>query len=300
MRAWVLCLVSIRCLGNSLMAQQTGASDTTASPHWTFAIGVFRSFAPAGQVSVRENVYTGTPLDFQRDLGMRPWSSLQLEARYRLKPTAALSLAAEHFLFSGSATSNRDIWYNGVHMTGTDGLSPAGTVLYRIQLAFEKKIHTERKVHPVLCAGLVADFLDFHVEGTVLPDTWGREQHERFARQALPYPFLGAKLIGRLGTHDQLVAGLSGTSIPEFKSFFDEGGPMRLQYATLQAGLDYGHRWGAHHPAARCALPHRADPSGKPRGRERRAAASTGCAAAPRSDLLSWSRSALHRPAIGC
>lgn len=231
------------CLGLLARAQQPAPPrPPKASSPWSLVISFQNEFELDGHIQVREWQFVGDKLDLKKDLGMAQWRSLAMAGEYHLKHHASVSLSVEDFFFHGHATVNKDIWFNGVHMSGSDGLTSSSTELYRIVLTYEKKIHAERKLHPSLCIGLITDFLTFRVVGRVLPDSWGTEQREKFARQTLPFPYVGAKVFGELGSTNFLVAEFGGTCIPEFKSFFVEGSQMRLQYATAQGGLDYGYR----------------------------------------------------------
>ena len=227
----------------SSFAQQSAPADPPKKfPRWTIGLSFLTEFDLDGYTMVREKKFVGDKLDLQKDLGMDQWRSLSIAGEYHFKNNSSVSLSVEDFFFSGYAIVNKDIWFNGVHMSGFEGISPSRTELYRIMFTYEKKIHPERRIHPSLCAGLISDNLIFYVRGRILPITWSIEQSENFALHSLPFPYLGAKLQDDLSATSFLMVEASGTYIPSFKSFFDEGGPVWLHYYTAQVGLSYGLR----------------------------------------------------------
>ncbi len=226
----------------SLSQQSAPADPLKKFSRWTIGLSFLTEFDLGGYTAVREFAFVGDKLDLKRDLGMDQWRSLSIAGEYHLKNNSSVSLSVEDFFFSGYAIVNKDIWFNGVHMSGYEGISPSRTELYRMKFTYEKKIHPERRIHPSICAGLVMDNLIFYVTGRILPITWSIEQSENFALHALPFPYLGAKVHDDLSATSFLEMEASGTYIPSFKSFFHEGGSVWLHYYTAQAGVSYGLR----------------------------------------------------------
>jgi hypothetical protein len=87
--------------------------------------------------------------------------------------------------------------------------------------------------------GMVFDHITFYLDGEVDPSSRKTEVLEGFGRQAFPYPVVGLKGTFLLNAKQKVHWHMSGTYIPEFKSFYTEGGNVRLQYSNYELGLEY-------------------------------------------------------------
>src|SRR5690606_1153765 len=87
--------------------------------------------------------------------------------------------------------------------------------------------------------GLVMDHAKFYVDGEVAPGSRKTEVYEGFGRQAFPYPVVGVRASHSLEDAGKIGLDVSGTYIPEFESFYTEGGNVNLQYSNFQADLNY-------------------------------------------------------------
>jgi len=210
----------------------------SSSPKWSAELTYWNAFTFGGYVQVGELQYTGDKLYLSRDLGINRLMSPGIIISRRINNSSSLTFSTERFLFSGHHIVDRNIFYNGALIKGADGLSINQTWFYRIKLSFEKSFHSQANLYPTIIAGIIYDGLTFYVNGTLLPG-YGKEQHEDFVTQALPYPFVGARLNKPLSPRSSLAFEMSGTYIPLFRSFFNEGGPISLKYSTADCNLHY-------------------------------------------------------------
>lgn len=211
----------------------------SSNKKWSVELTCWNALKFGGYVQVGESEHTGDKLYLTHDLGMNNLIYPAIKISRRINNSSSFfTFSAGRFFFSGHHIINKNIFYNGALIKGADGVSINQTNFYRIKLSFEKSFRSSDGFYPDLITGLVYDALNFYANGTILPG-YGQEQHEDFVTQSLPYPFVGARLRKSLSLKSSLALETSGTYIPRFKSFFNEGGPMSLHYATVDCGLHY-------------------------------------------------------------
>jgi hypothetical protein len=210
----------------------------SSNQKWSAELTYWNAFTAHGYVQVGEFQYTGDKLYLSRDLGINRLISPGIIISRHYRGSSSFLFSAERFFFSGHKILDRNIFYNGALIKGTDGLSINQTWYYRFKLSFEKSFHSSDNFYPTFIAGVIYDGLTFYVNGTLLPG-YGKEQHEDFVTQALPYPFAGARVNKLLSPKSSLSFEMNGMYIPLFKSFFNEGGSIFLKYSTAEASLHY-------------------------------------------------------------
>lgn len=195
-------------------------------------------FVLDGYVKVREWDLPGDKIKL-KDLDVNDYSALKVYVEKDLKRNRSLSLAYDHYFMRGEATINRDIRYNGTIINGRKGVDVSPTRYYRLTLNYCGNLLDMPQFELQYTVGLVFDYVKFYLDGEVTTSSPRAEVYEGFGRQAFPYPFVGLKAMRDFEDDSKINFELSGTYIPEFRSFYTEGGHVRLQYSNFQADLNY-------------------------------------------------------------
>lgn len=208
------------------------------TPGYSIGASYTEEFVLDGFVRVRELELEGDKMDL-KDLGMTSYPALQISIEKKLRKSRSIMLTYDHYFMKGSASFDRDIAFNGTLINGRKGIDVSPTRYYRLSAHYSgtacKKLFLELKYS----VGLVYDRLTFYLDGEVSESSPRNEVYEGFGKQALPYPVVGIKGIGRIWDGSKINIELGGSYIPKFKSFFNEGGSIYLQYSNFQADVNY-------------------------------------------------------------
>lgn len=207
-------------------------------PRFSAGVQYTQEFLVDGYVRVREWELAGDKM-YLEDLGMKDYPALQFHAEMTLPNDGAVKLTYDQHFLRGSAVLNRDIYYNGTIIDGRNGIDISPTTYYRITASWTGKLIQRNGLDVRYIGGLVFDYIIFYLDGKVPAASPRNEVYERFSRQALPYPFIGAAASQKVGEKGRLWLETSGTYIPKFKSFYNEGGKVHLQYSNFLADLKY-------------------------------------------------------------
>lgn len=205
---------------------------------YNLAVQYTHEFVADGFVRVREWDLIGDKLKLQ-DLGMKNYSALQLRAEKRLRNNSMISLSYDQYFIRGSATFDHDILYNGTLIEGAGGIDVSPTRYFRLTAIYAHEFHRGPRMMFAYLGGLVFDHVVFYVDGKVSAASTKNEVYEGFGRQAFPFPFLGIRGFYSLASRSRISFETSGTYIPQFKSFYTEGGNIHLQYSNFLAELRY-------------------------------------------------------------
>lgn len=205
-----------------------------------YAVGAQYSheFLLGGYVHVREWEFLGDKMKL-RDLGVSNYPAMQIHVTRQFAGYRLLTLSYDHYFIRGSATFDRDITYNGTIIDGTRGIDVSPTRYLRLSLTYRARLWRSASFAGGYMAGVVFDHVKFYLDGEVSPRSTKNEVYEGFGRQALPYPAIGFYGRAHLGRRNYVNLDISGTYIPEFRSFFKEGGHVYLQYSLFQTDLNY-------------------------------------------------------------
>lgn len=195
-------------------------------------------FVLGGFVQVREWELAGHKMNL-RDLGTVHYPAVQVELTRTFSRARRFSLRYDQFFFQGEAIVDHDINYNGTIINGRNGIDVSSTTYHRITALYDGFISEGQKYDLGYTVGLVYDRINFHIDGEVTSYSPRNEVYENFGKQAFPYPFLGVYLDYAVAASKKIKFRTGGTYIPEFKSFFKEGGNVYLQYGALYADLCY-------------------------------------------------------------
>jgi opacity protein-like surface antigen len=90
-------------------------------------------------------------------------------------------------------------------------------------------------------AGFTFVLLTFELQGTLAPNTAGRETKEDFVTQELPVPLVGLRLEYPLARRVSVVSAVDGGFLPWVNSLRSEGGTVSLKqsHVDLALGLAY-------------------------------------------------------------
>jgi len=227
-------------------------SDSTNNNKWIAGITLEQSFHVDGYLQVREDQYEGDKLSLTDDLGVTSMHSAGIVIERKLTRSSSLSFSFQDIFFSTHPVITKDIWYNGTHLKGADGISLGGsTAWYHMQLVYEKHFAMNRSLQLSVAPGLIYDGITLYVNGTVLPYTYHHDQGEDFITQSLPFPNLEINILYPLTAQVEtkgfsnftsaLSFEVNATVIPLFKSFYQEGGQVSLKYSCLNAALSYNY-----------------------------------------------------------
>jgi hypothetical protein len=195
-------------------------------------------FVLDGYVRVREWELEGDKMPL-KDLGMKSHSAVQLNMEKNLKRDRSISLVYDRYFIHGRSTFDRNITYNGTIINGRKGIDVSPTRYFRISAIYTAPLLRRPNFDLKYTAGVVVDHITFYLDGAVDPSSEKNEVFEGFGRQAFPYPVIGLKGSHALSANNKINWETSGTYVPKFKSFYNEGGPVHLQYCNLQSGINY-------------------------------------------------------------
>lgn len=195
-------------------------------------------FVLGGYVRVREWELPGDKM-MLKDLGMDNYSAVQVSVMKRLKRNNSIAVTYDHYFMRGSATFDRDIAYNGTLINGRNGIDVSPTRYYRISASYRGMMLDKPHLGLQYMVGLVYDHIVFYLDGDVSVYSPRNEVYEGFGKQALPYPVVGLGGYYDFSDAGKLKIEVSGTYIPEFKSFYTESGRMYLEYSTFLTDLNY-------------------------------------------------------------
>lgn len=210
-------------------------------PKYRVSAQYTQEFVLDGYVRVREWELVGDKMAL-RDLGMNTYSALQIRAGKELREKGNVSIIYDQYFMRGRATFDRDIVYNGTIIDGRSGISVSPTRYYRISVIYNHNLIAAKEFELSGLGGLVFDHIVFYLDGKVAPLSPKNEVYEGFGRQAFPYPFIGFSGRYSVCKRGSIFAETSGTYIPEFKSFYTEGGNVQLQYRNVLADVKYSYR----------------------------------------------------------
>jgi hypothetical protein len=206
----------------------------------SFIIGAqyTHEFVLDGYVRVREWELEGDKMPL-RALGMTRNPAFQLNVEKHLKKGRSLSFVFDHYFVNGRSTFDRNIVYNGTIINGRKGIDISPTRYFRISAIYTAPLLNRPNFDLKYTGALVFDHITFYLNGEVDPSSKKNEVLEGFGRQAFPYPVLGLTGTVGLDAKQSFHWETSGTYIPEFESFYTEGGNMHLQYSNYQLALNY-------------------------------------------------------------
>lgn len=207
---------------------------------YTLGMQYCEEFVLKGFVHVREWDMEGDKM-LLKDLGMRHYSAVQLAVKRSMQHDRYIELLYDHYFIRGKSRFERDIFYNGTIIDGRAGLDVSPTRYYRVSARYSGRLLKRDNIRLNYLAGLTLDHIVFYLNGKVSPTSPKNEVYENFGRQAFPYPVVG--ILGRCDlSAGEIRFEVSGSYIPEFKSFYTEGGSVSLQYSNFLADLYYSRR----------------------------------------------------------
>jgi hypothetical protein len=223
-------------------ASSFGQHATAASRRYAVGVQYTQEFVLGGYVRVREWEVIGDKV-LLKDLGMNSYVAASTWMEYALRKERRIRLAYDRYFMRGTSRFDRDIFYNGTIVDGRSGIDVSPSRYYRISAQYSGCVIHREHIRLWYLGALVFDHIVFYLDGKVSPASPMSEVYEKFGRQALSYPVVGFR--GEWSDHvGSLCWEISGSYIPEFKSFYTEGGKMRLQYSNFLADVKYSRRWG--------------------------------------------------------
>lgn len=231
---WVPVLLLLSAVAGSAWAQTLDP----AGPRWSLDLRYVRALEADGVVDVREFETGGTRLKLRDDLGLSRWDTLGLELVRRFQEGGRLRFGSFSTFVSGSARLDHETYFNGAHYPSGEPVSIGSTSHNRIWAFYEQPLRSAAEPQAwFLLAGVVVDFLDFHIQGNLAPDTARREKRENFGRQVLPYPVLGLVQEGRWTDSLYSYGELYGTYLNGVDTPYTEGGRIRWDQTTLEGAV---------------------------------------------------------------
>ncbi|MBT1686450.1 hypothetical protein [Dawidia soli] len=226
----------------SIYTLSWGQYAASGDRRYTVGVQYTQEFMLGGDVRVREWEITGDKMPL-KDLGIKSYAAVRIWGEYALRKGHRIQLAYDRYFLRGTSRFDREIFYNGTMVDGRTGIDVSPTRYYRISAQYSGCFLDREHVRLWYLGGLVFDHIVFYLDGRVSPNSPMHEVYEDFGRQALPYPVVGLR--GEWNDHDgSLCWEVSGTYIPEFKSFYTEGGKVKLQYSNFLADIKYSKRRG--------------------------------------------------------
>lgn len=200
---------------------------------------------PFGYVQVGENQYPGDKLSFHGDLGVNTYETVDISGRYHFTPKDAVYLGLQTFFLDGSTTLSRDVFFNGTKLQGGTTLDTNTNFsdFFRITAMYERYLLPFGD-RGTLTGGIGMTWvgLNFRLNGTIAPDSPGRESKEDFLTQELPVPMLGLRLEYPVTDQLQAVAVLDGGYLPWINSGRTEGGTVDLTQSQLDTLAEVRYR----------------------------------------------------------
>jgi hypothetical protein len=230
----IIVLIAAAILGSGTAYSQ----ELRKSSSFTFGAQYTHEFVLDGYVRVREWELEGDKMSL-KDLGMTSYPAVQLNVAKHLRQGRSFSLVYDHYFMNGRSTFDRNIIYNGTIINGRKGIDVSPTRYFRISAIYTAPLLCRPNFDLQYTAALVFDHITFYLDGEVDPSSKKDEVLEGFGRQAFPYPVVGLKGTVGLDAKQNVRWEISGTYIPEFESFYTEGGNVHLQYSNFQLGIDY-------------------------------------------------------------
>ncbi|HEX5352962.1 MAG TPA: hypothetical protein VFW60_02680 [Rhodanobacteraceae bacterium] len=239
-RAAILCLVAAVPY---LTCGIANARDAASFAHWQVALDVGHG-DPSGYVQVRENRIEGTRLDFGADLDVNHLSDEALRLAYRIDPDRSVQLVLQNYTLTGSTMLPQDVNFNGATLAADTRLRTVTRFpdFLRATLFYQRTLSRFANWGSLSGrAGFTFEGLTFRLDGTLTPDSVGREMKEDFVSQELPVPMIGVQLDEPLSNRLAFVASLDGAWLPRVNSLRKEGGEVTLAQTNMDAtlGLDY-------------------------------------------------------------
>lgn len=228
----IILLTALGCI--PALGQSTGP----VKYGYTAGVNYTRDFVLGGYVRVRESELEGDKMAL-KDLGMTSYSALQLHLEKSFRESRSVALTYDKYYMRGSAVFDRDIAYNGTLIDGRKGIDVSPTDYYRISIRYRDALLNGKYLQLRYMIGLVFDHITFYLDGEVSPVSARSEVYEGFGKQALPYPVAGLQGTMVLRGRNSITMEVYGTHVPKFKSFYNEGGPMHLQYSTFESDVHY-------------------------------------------------------------
>ncbi len=210
--------------------------------NWYIGVAYSQEIVVNGYVRVREFDLEGDKMTF-KELGMSSYPAVKLQLGKQLSLNRKILFSYENFYLNGHSVFNRNIAYNGTIINARNGISVSPTRYFRLRGDYAWKPFIFRKFSMQIVTGLVYDHITFYLDGTVAENSPRSEVYESFGKQALPYPVGGMLLKFPFSEKAWIQLEAEGTYIPKFKSFFNEGGTMSLQYSTLLSDAAYIRKW---------------------------------------------------------
>ena len=216
----------------------TGQDTDAGKSDYSISVQYNHELVLDGYVQVREWELLGDRMEL-RALGMITYPALQFQLEKRFRKGTSLAIAYDRFFMRGKSVFERDITYNGTIINGRNGIDVSPTRYFRITASFSGPLVDHMHFDLKYNAALVLDHITFYLDGEVVPSSPSTEVFEGFGRQAFPYPVVG--LQGDAELNDKSIIGfeVSGTYIPEFKSFYTESGNVHLAYRNFLTDLSY-------------------------------------------------------------
>src|SRR5689334_4299667 len=156
----VHCALFAICLAPNLVFAQFfhSFSDTANGNKWIAGITLEQSFHIDGYLQVREGPYEGDKLSLADDLGLTSIHTVGVAIERKLTKCSSLSFSFQDIFFSTHPVFGKDIWYNGTHLKGNDGVSIGGSSYwYRMRLVYEKKFAISPSLKLSVAPGLIYD-----------------------------------------------------------------------------------------------------------------------------------------------
>ena len=222
----------------AMFAFASGMNAQSVNRSWNFRSVYSREWVTGGYVKVREWEIEGDKVNL-KELGISSYPALRLQLDKTFLNKSHLTLTYENYFLKGNSTINRNIEYNGTIIYGNKGIDVAPTRFYRLRAHYHGNIYSVPEFQFQYIGGIVYDHTTFYLDGQIVPGSPRQEVYEQFGKQALPYPELGLSSRYTLQKVNEISLEVSGSYIPKFKSFYQEGGNMYLHYSTLLVDVNY-------------------------------------------------------------
>jgi len=138
-----------------------------------------------------------------------------------------------------------DVFFNGARYQAGTGISMGKTEWKRFYAFYD--VNLDKAGGHYLLLGAMAEFITFHLQGTLSPLTERTEQFEGFSRQPILVPALG---LGKAaGPSSPVFWEVYGTRVHHANFGYHEGGDMKVSQSAVDAALGVQRTTGVLRPS---------------------------------------------------
>jgi len=217
----------------SLANGQTSIEDKNLS----FTISAFscNSFSERGYIQVREFSFLGTPLDLNKDLGIKSWGRPGICINADIKKKNLFLFSYCESVFKGSKYLKKETWYNGTLLVANSKADIKNTTFKSFEWVWMARVHKKGNHNLYIRTAVLYERLKFYVDAEIAEDSPIKETFEKFWKQQQPLPTFGLAEIYHLNDKLSLEGDISFTYLPKVKTWMNEGGVISLKQSNLDA-----------------------------------------------------------------